>query len=160
MGYSLPGSSVHGIVQALEWVAISFSSRSSQPRDLTRVSHTAGRCFTVWATREATKPLIIKPHSLKESSYLWFHAFIPCVQSLTVSSLEKMWPHRMRWQIQGQGCWNYQSTVLPRAGDRRGLFFMATTHTVYLFVNLNTKKKESGKCSLQLLPYREESKAK
>ena len=59
-----------------------------------------------------------------------------------------------------QGCWNYQSTVLPRAGDRRGLFFMATTHTVYLFVNLNTKKKESGKCSLQLLPYREESKAK
>ena len=52
---SLPGSSVHGIFQArvLEWVAISFSSRSSQPRDLTRVSHTAGRCFTVWATREA-----------------------------------------------------------------------------------------------------------
>ena len=32
---SLPGSSVHGIFQAriLEWVAISFSRRSSQPRD-------------------------------------------------------------------------------------------------------------------------------
>ena len=32
MGYSLPGSSVHGISQAriLEWVAISFSKGSSQ----------------------------------------------------------------------------------------------------------------------------------
>ena len=34
---SLPGSSVHGIFQArtLEWVAIFFSRRSSQPRDWT-----------------------------------------------------------------------------------------------------------------------------
>ena len=48
MDCSPPGSSVHGIFQArlLEWVAISFSSRSSQPRDRTRVSHTAGRRFT------------------------------------------------------------------------------------------------------------------
>ena len=32
---SLPGSSVHGIFQArvLEWGAIAFSRRSSQPRD-------------------------------------------------------------------------------------------------------------------------------
>jgi len=38
MDYSLPGSSVHGILQAriLEWVAISFSRGSSQPRDQTR----------------------------------------------------------------------------------------------------------------------------
>ena len=50
MDCSLPGSSVHGIFQArvLEWVAISFSRGSSQPRDGTRVpSCTAGRCFTV-----------------------------------------------------------------------------------------------------------------
>ena len=35
INYSLPGSSVHEISQAkiLEWVAISFSSGSSQPRD-------------------------------------------------------------------------------------------------------------------------------
>ena len=52
---SLPGSSVHGIFQAriLEWVAISFSRRSSQLRDWTQVSRIAGRCFTLWATREA-----------------------------------------------------------------------------------------------------------
>ena len=37
--YSLPGSSIHGIFQAriLEWVAMSFSRRSSWPRDWTRV---------------------------------------------------------------------------------------------------------------------------
>ena len=52
---SPPGSSVHGIFQArvLEWVVISFSRGSSQPRDWTQVSRTAGRRFTVWATREA-----------------------------------------------------------------------------------------------------------
>ena len=55
MDCSLPGSSVHGIFQArvLEWVVISFSRGSSQPRDQTQVSCTAGRRFTVWATREA-----------------------------------------------------------------------------------------------------------
>ena len=43
------GSSVPGILQArtLEWVAISFSSRTSQPRDRTRVSHIAGRLVTL-----------------------------------------------------------------------------------------------------------------
>ena len=54
MDSSPPGSSVHGIFQAwiLEWVAISFSRGSSWPRDWTRVSRIAGRCFTIWATRE------------------------------------------------------------------------------------------------------------
>ena len=37
----------------LEWVAYPFSSRSSQPRNQTRVSYTAGRFFTNWAIREA-----------------------------------------------------------------------------------------------------------
>ena len=43
------------ILQAriLECVAISFSRASSQPRDRTQVSRTAGGFFTVWATREA-----------------------------------------------------------------------------------------------------------
>ena len=44
-----PGSSVHGILQAgiLEWVAISCSRGSSQPRGWTLVSCIAGGCFTV-----------------------------------------------------------------------------------------------------------------
>ena len=55
MDYSLAGSSVYGIFQArvMEWVARSFSRRSSPPRDRTQVSHFAGRCFTFWANREA-----------------------------------------------------------------------------------------------------------
>ena len=57
MDCSLPGSSVHGILQAriLEWVAIFFSRGSSWPRDRTWVSWIAGRSFTMWATREAPK---------------------------------------------------------------------------------------------------------
>ena len=57
MDCSLPGSSIHGILQAriLEWVAISFSRGSSQPRDRTKVSRIAGRRFILWATKEALK---------------------------------------------------------------------------------------------------------
>ena len=46
---------VHGIIQArvLEWVAISFSRGSSQPRDRTQICCITGRFFTRWATREA-----------------------------------------------------------------------------------------------------------
>ena len=52
---SPPGSSVNGILQAriLEWVAISFSRGSSQPRDWSWIFCAAGRFFTIWATREA-----------------------------------------------------------------------------------------------------------
>ena len=50
---SPPGSSIHEILQAriLEWVAISFSRGSSQPRDRTQVFRIAGRRFNLWATR-------------------------------------------------------------------------------------------------------------
>ena len=53
-------SSIHGNFQArvLEWVAISFSRGSSQPRDQTLVSRIIGRCFTVWATRKVTRWVI------------------------------------------------------------------------------------------------------
>ena len=48
MDCSPPVSSVHGILQAkvLEWVAISCSKGSSQPRDKTHVSCIADRFFT------------------------------------------------------------------------------------------------------------------
>ena len=57
MDCRLTGSSAHGVFQArvLEWVALAFSRGSSRPRDWTRVSHTVGRHFTVWATREVPK---------------------------------------------------------------------------------------------------------
>ena len=60
MDCSLPGSSVHGILQAriLEWVSISFSRGSSWPRYWTRVSCTAGRFFTKSAIIYAKDMLI------------------------------------------------------------------------------------------------------
>ena len=50
-------SPVHGILQTriLEWVAVPFFRGSSQPRDLTQVSHIAVEFFTSWATGEALK---------------------------------------------------------------------------------------------------------
>ena len=44
-----------GIIQSriLEWVVISFSRGSSQPRNWTQVSCIAGRFFTDWAMKEA-----------------------------------------------------------------------------------------------------------
>ena len=64
MDCSLPGSSVHGIFQAivLEWIAVSFSKGSSQPRDQTLVSRIVDRRFAIWATREVL-------------SLVWDHSF-------------------------------------------------------------------------------------
>ena len=70
MDYSPPGSSVHGILQAriLEWVSISFSRGSSQPRNRAWVFCIAGRFFTNWAIREA----VIQGKQTKEKkNHLW-----------------------------------------------------------------------------------------
>ena len=74
---SLPGSSVHGIPQAriLEWASISFSRGSSQPRNQTQVSCTAGRLFTNWATREA--PSESESHSVLSDSFWYHELYIP-----------------------------------------------------------------------------------
>ena len=52
MDCSLPGSSVHGILQAriLEWIL--FSSGSSKPRDRTQISYIAGGFFNTWEAQE------------------------------------------------------------------------------------------------------------
>ena len=66
---SLPGSSVHGIPQArvLEWVSMPFSQGSYPPRIQTQVSHTAGRCFTIWATQAMFILVVLKG----KGDYLW-----------------------------------------------------------------------------------------
>ena len=64
MDWSPLGSSVHGITQARvqEWVSISFSRGSSQPRKQTHIS-CIGRILYHWATWEA--PFITMFSSLK-----------------------------------------------------------------------------------------------
>ena len=58
MDCSLPGSSVHGILQTriLDWVASTFSKGFSRPRDWTWASCFAGRFFAIWATRKQEAP--------------------------------------------------------------------------------------------------------
>ena len=76
MDCSLPGSSLHGVLQArvLEWVAISFSRGSSQPRDRTWASCIPGRHFNLWDesvllafSRERTAIAI----TLQEEGHSW-----------------------------------------------------------------------------------------
>ena len=77
--HSLIGSSVYRILQAriLAWIAITFSRESSQPRDQTQVSCTAGRFFAVSATREAHTPFIVI--ILKYWLHSLYFTIYPCI---------------------------------------------------------------------------------
>ena len=61
MDYSLTDTSVRGILQAriLEWVAMSCSRESSQPRDRAQVSHIVGRFFCLSCQRSPCFPIVI-----------------------------------------------------------------------------------------------------
>ena len=86
MDYSLPGSSVHGILQAkiLQWLAIPFSRGSSRCRDGTQVSCVAGRFFIIWVTREA-QPLKQPGITLAHSRYLKNGNYSECYSHLITS---------------------------------------------------------------------------
>ena len=77
MDYSLPGSSVLGILQArtLQWVAMPFSRESSKPQGsnlyLLRLHVSASKFFTTSAAWEALLPYLIDPNIL---SRLWTQA--------------------------------------------------------------------------------------
>jgi len=60
MDFSLPGSSVHGLIQArtLEWVTMPSSRGSFQLRYQSQVFLISGRFFTVRATKEARSYLL------------------------------------------------------------------------------------------------------
>ena len=79
MDYSLPDSTVHGILQAtiLESYASPCSRGSWKPRDGTQVSCIEGGFFTVWATWEVTS--------------------VNCFQRLIMNFILEMWPSLGRW---------------------------------------------------------------
>ena len=101
MDYSLPGSSIHGILQVriLEWVAISFSRASSQPRDRTQVSHIAGRRFYHLSHQESpiyhytclkqiTGNLTTESHTWFFVFFFSFDTFHPILHSLQEQKME------------------------------------------------------------------------
>ena len=75
MDCSLPGSSVHGILQSriLEWIAMPSSRGSSQPRDWTHVSKVSciGRQF--FATKPIGEPPKLRLHENNKDgrAYVW-----------------------------------------------------------------------------------------
>ena len=75
MNSRLPGSSVHGILQAriLEWGVISSSRGSPQPRGQTLVSCIAGRFFTILATRDESYILLLKFEALEVHVHHFCH---------------------------------------------------------------------------------------
>ena len=93
MDYSLPGSSAHGIFKAivLEWVAISFSSGSSQPRDRTGVSHIVDRHFTIWAIRE--DKAVVHVIKLVSFRWLWFSVCLQCKRPVC-----RPWVGKIHWR--------------------------------------------------------------
>ena len=117
--YNLTGSSAHGIFQAriLEWVAISFSRRSSQLRDWTLVSRIVGRLFTVWATREVVQVTKSKPNSrswIKEMKPT--REFLSKMPSTRKSGLKNnycsSWPFRSFSLKSGNLLWMYITTFV------------------------------------------------
>ena len=96
MDCSLPGYSVHGILQAriLEWVAISFSGGSSWWRNWTQVSCIAGGFFINWATREAWSSSDIEVYLLISKHGLTSHCIINTVLltvEICISNSAALW---------------------------------------------------------------------
>ena len=125
MDCSLPGSSVDGIFRAriLEWVAISFSRRSSWPRDWTQVSCIVGRCFTIWATREVDCYFLLQGSSWPRD---WTH--VSCVSCIG-------W-----WILYHYATWE----ALPRQMDNHNKFIMLSSR----LKNLGGKKHFLGHCTV------------
>ena len=108
MDYNPPGLSAHGIFLAsiLEWVAISFSRGSSQPRDRTQVSCVS--CFAggFFTAEPPVKPALILitlsgsclPPSRSQGAYddlisptavifVWFIEHVSCIPNVTAFAL-------------------------------------------------------------------------
>ena len=97
---SPPGSSVREILQAriLEWVAISFSRESSQPRDRTRISYvscTGRQILYDYTTWEAQFRLPASKSLFKGTVICWKSPFPPAHELLVefMTSLSKNSPH-------------------------------------------------------------------
>ena len=99
MDCSLPGSSVHGVLQAniLEWVAIYSSRGSSWPKDWIHVSCFAREFFTVWATRKALGSSIDRGNPGKTSLAKWSLKHRKNLTSRKKPQPEGSWRTRALW---------------------------------------------------------------
>ena len=107
MNYSLPGSSVCGILQSriLEWVAMPSSRGSSPPRDQTHISCISWQILYHWATREAFSKRIIMRRLNDTSKEIWKYVLHRKIWSLLLLSSvqfsgsvvsDSLWPHELQ----------------------------------------------------------------
>ena len=96
MGCSLPGSSVLRISQTkiLEWVAISFSRRSSWMRDWTHIFCIGRQILYHWATRNTERALLLELEVMLKRNF-------PVAQ--IVKTLPAVWETRVRALGQSMG---------------------------------------------------------
>ena len=145
MDCSPPGSSVHGILLAgiLEWVAIRFCRGSSWPRDQTMVSCTAGKFFTVWATKEWSRSVV------SDSATLWTAAY---QASLSMGFFrQECWnglpllprgslpdpglkPHFLHWQVDSLPLCHLGSHALPPQSPAKCIWLCNLTSKIVLMI--------------------------
>ena len=100
--YSPPASSVHGVFQAriLEWVTVSFSRRSSRPRDQICISCLSyiGRQFLYHC---ATWKSLLLPLIINSFFFLlcWMICFMDNMSSSLLSSCSISWTGRAVWDV-------------------------------------------------------------
>ena len=136
MDCSLPGSSVHGILQAriLEWVAVPSSMGSSQPRDQTHVSGVsslAGGFFTTGTTRKVEWP-----------SKQWFSKYSPLGNSISITCRlggnTRSWaPPWIHWVKKLWG-WSPGTSILTTPSDPSSEQFWWLKAEYQWFKGLNT----------------------
>ena len=112
----------------LEWVAYPFSSRSSRPRNRTRVSCIAGGFFTDWATREA--PYVYFTTLKKKGSSQQYHVYKvwaseiqgdhPRFPTYVLKWYVSDWKTVFHWQWALNRSLNHVSVLSPKAS--RGSF--------------------------------------
>ena len=103
-----PRSIVHGVAKSrtrlsdfhlriLEWISISFSRGSSQPRDQIRVSCIAGRFFTIKVTREN----LFRKYSVLElnltfpgNNLITHQTFCHCTLCVIRTDYKGFWPYK------------------------------------------------------------------
>ena len=116
MDYSLPGSSVQGIIQTriLEWVAISFCRGSSEPRDwncLLWVLHWQAD-FYHWATWEALNITVLVLILNNE----WWMATAVMSNTLNLQNFNQM-IKCLFWKNEGSSSFPLEGALIPVSED-------------------------------------------
>ena len=113
MGYSPPGSSVHGISQTriLKWVAISFSRKSSWPRDWTWVSQHCRQVLYHLSHQgsSANQLKMLGPKEEYNGKLLGF-IFTKCIPD---------------WILEKLAAWTHQWLQTEKKGPRKNLLSLA-----------------------------------